>query len=100
MPKIYEYLGLMFYFYSNEHEPIHVHATVSGRESIFDIIVDNGELTELKVRQANDRAPLKANEQKMAHEFIQRYYKRIIAKWVDFFVMHKAVKSTVVRRRL
>ena len=25
MPKIYEYFGLIFYFYSNEHEPIHVH---------------------------------------------------------------------------
>ncbi|MDE6341047.1 MAG: DUF4160 domain-containing protein, partial [Muribaculaceae bacterium] len=25
MPKIFEYFGLIFYFYSNEHEPIHVH---------------------------------------------------------------------------
>jgi hypothetical protein len=24
MPKIYEYLGLIFFFYSNEHLPIHV----------------------------------------------------------------------------
>ena len=23
MPKIYEYLGLIFFFYSNEHLPIH-----------------------------------------------------------------------------
>ena len=25
MPKIYEYFGFVFFFYSNEHEPIHVH---------------------------------------------------------------------------
>ena len=25
MPKIFEYFGFIFYFYSNEHEPIHVH---------------------------------------------------------------------------
>ena len=25
MPKIYEYLGILIYFYSNEHEPVHVH---------------------------------------------------------------------------
>ncbi|MGM9778134.1 MAG: DUF4160 domain-containing protein, partial [Prevotella sp.] len=25
MPKIFEYFGLIFLFYSNEHEPIHVH---------------------------------------------------------------------------
>lgn len=26
MPKIYDYLGIVFLFYSNEHEPLHVHA--------------------------------------------------------------------------
>lgn len=25
MPKIYDYLGIVFLFYSNEHEPLHVH---------------------------------------------------------------------------
>ena len=25
MPKIFEYLGILIFFYSNEHEPIHVH---------------------------------------------------------------------------
>ena len=27
MPKIFEYFGLVIFFYSNEHEPIHVHAS-------------------------------------------------------------------------
>ena len=27
MPKIFEYFGFVFFFYSNEHEPIHVHVT-------------------------------------------------------------------------
>lgn len=39
MPKIYEYLGLIFYFYSNEHEPIHVHVTIAERETIFEIVL-------------------------------------------------------------
>ncbi len=30
MPKIYEYLGFIFFFYSNEHEPIHVHVIKNG----------------------------------------------------------------------
>ncbi|MGI4734767.1 MAG: DUF4160 domain-containing protein [Janthinobacterium lividum] len=33
MPKLYEYLGLIIFFYSNEHEPIHVHGQYDGRES-------------------------------------------------------------------
>ncbi len=48
MPKIYEYLGFVFYFYSNEHEPIHVHVTKAEREIIFELIMANGQLSEIK----------------------------------------------------
>ena len=27
MPKLYEYLGIILFFYSNEHEPIHMENT-------------------------------------------------------------------------
>jgi hypothetical protein len=33
MPKIYEYLGILIFFYSYEHEPIHVHAKKGDNES-------------------------------------------------------------------
>lgn len=33
MPKIFEYLGILIFFYSNEHEPIHVHGNHDGFES-------------------------------------------------------------------
>ena len=35
MPKIFEYFGFIFLFYSNEHEPIHVHVMKDGHEAIF-----------------------------------------------------------------
>ena len=38
MPKIFEYFGFIFLFYSNEHEPIHVHVMKEGHEAIFEII--------------------------------------------------------------
>ena len=31
MPKIFEYFGFIFYFYSNVHEPIHVHVMHGAR---------------------------------------------------------------------
>lgn len=37
MPKIFEYFGFIFLFYSNEHEPIHVHVMKDGHEAIFEI---------------------------------------------------------------
>ena len=36
MPKIFEYFGIVFYFYSNEHEPIHVHVTTGDCKTIFE----------------------------------------------------------------
>jgi len=33
MPKFYEYYGLIFLFYSQEHEPIHVPGKYQDKES-------------------------------------------------------------------
>ena len=54
MPKIFEYFGFIFYFYSNEHEPIHVHVIHGGKESIFDLIMMNGELSDIHVREKKE----------------------------------------------
>ena len=51
MPKIYEYFGFIFYFYSNEHEPIHVHAIHGDKESVFDLIMQDGKLIKINIRK-------------------------------------------------
>lgn len=100
MPKIYEYFGFIFYFYSNEHEPIHVHVTHSQKESIFELIIMNGELIEIRVRKKKGLIPLSVKEKHIAEAFIHKYYKNIIAKWVRFFVMKQVVKSTNIKTKL
>jgi len=100
MPKIYEYLGFIFYFYSNEHEPIHVHVTKAERETIFEIIMLNGQLQQIKKRKARAKNPLTNKEEKEALLFINEYHKKIIEKWINFFVLKKAVKTTKVTRKL
>ena len=39
MPKLYEYFGLIVMFYANEHDPVHVHGKIQGRESRAEIII-------------------------------------------------------------
>ena len=56
MPKIFEYFGFIFYFYSNEHEPIHV--IHGGKESIFDLIIMDGKLIEFREREKKGAEPL------------------------------------------
>ena len=58
-----------FYFYSNEHEPIHVHVLHGGKESIFDLIMMNGELAEIHVREKHGAEPLPEKDKRTAEEF-------------------------------
>ena len=50
MPDIYTYFGFIFSFYSNEHEPIHVHVEHQDKMTIFDMIIVDGDLVELRKR--------------------------------------------------
>jgi hypothetical protein len=51
MPKLYEYLGLIIFFYSNEHEPVHVHARYQDHESKIEIILHEGKILKLNILQ-------------------------------------------------
>jgi len=100
MPKIFEYFGFIFYFYSNEHEPIHVHVLHGGKESIFDLIMMNGELVEICVREKKGAEPLPEKDKRTAEAFITKYHKNIIQKWVKFFVLKQSVRSTRINKKL
>ena len=50
MPKIFEYFGYVFFFYSNEHEPIHVHVIHGACQVVFELIIDSGNLVEIRRR--------------------------------------------------
>ena len=38
MPKIFELDGFRFFFYSNDHDPIHVHVRYESGEAVFELI--------------------------------------------------------------
>ena len=100
MPKIYEYFGFIFYFYSNEHEPIHVHVIHGERECIFDLILSNGKLIDVHVRKKKGYEMLNDKDRNIAESFIRQYYKEIIEKWVTFFVLKQNVKCTVIKKKI
>jgi hypothetical protein len=53
MPKVFEKDGYKFFFYSNEHLPIHVLIRHAGGEAVFEVepIVELRESQGLKVSQ-------------------------------------------------
>ena len=83
MPRIYEYFGFIFYFYSNEHEPIHVHVKHGEQESIFELIMMNGVLESINIREKHGMSPLSSKDKRIAEAFIRKDCKSIIDNGCD-----------------
>lgn len=64
MPKLYEYLGIVIFFYSNEHEPIHVHGRYAEYESKIEIVLEKGVVQNLKLKSVLGKKPLPASQSK------------------------------------
>ncbi|PIT71524.1 DUF4160 domain-containing protein [Limnohabitans sp. B9-3] len=100
MPKLYEYFGLVVLFYSNEHQPIHVHGKCQGRESKAEIILVNGSISFIRYSDEAGRAPLSASELRVFTELVDAKAQDIVTKWIDYFVLHKSVRSERIKQRL
>lgn len=100
MPKLYEYLGIIIFFWSNEHEPIHVHGEYQGRESKAEIIVEDGEIVRINIGKVKGHRPLEAGELKTFENFVAHKAHDIVQKWIDYFVLHKKIKFERITRRM
>ena len=101
MPQIYRYFGLIFYFWSDDHLPAHVHVTDTSetRETVFDLILENSILIEMKMR-TDRKPPLKPEEVTKAKAFIGFYYPQIVKKWFQYFVCGEKLKSVTVTKKV
>jgi hypothetical protein len=51
MPTLYLWMGFRFFFYSHEHEPVHIHVECEDRQTVFGLLIENGEATEITTGQ-------------------------------------------------
>ena len=76
MPTLFIVFGFRFMFYSNDHEPIHVHVIKGDAEARFQV---NPEITLL------DSKGLKPAELKLAESLVEENKEMIIERWNVFF---------------
>ena len=76
MPTVFEQDGFRFFFYSNDHTPIHVHVGYAGGEAVF-IVEESVELRE--------SSGLKVRDLKRAQELAEEHRAVILSKWHEFF---------------
>lgn len=75
MPTIFEIFGLRFFFYSEDHSPIHVHVVKGDDEAKIEI--------EPEVRLVYNHG-LKAKDMKKAMELAKMYRDEIIETWYKY----------------
>lgn len=76
MPTLFEIFGLRFFFFSNEHEPIHVHVE-NGDGRIKIQITQFVEVVENK--------GMKQKDVKKAVGIVELYKEEIVNSWQKFF---------------
>lgn len=68
-------------------------------DTVFYIILADGELAELR-RRSGKRMAMNEKDAKDAEAFVRQYYKSIVKKWINFFVLKKAVRSTKITKKI
>lgn len=75
MPTVFELFGLRFFFYSDDHPPIHIHVERGDDEAKFDI--------EPEVKLVYNHG-LKEQDLKRALKLINMYKAEIIETWNQY----------------
>jgi hypothetical protein len=76
MPTVFRKGGFRFFFYSNDHRPIHVHVRYQSGEAVFEI--EDG----IILRESHG---LKMTELSKAEALADAHKELIIEKWHEYF---------------
>lgn len=77
MPTILSVFGLRFFFYSAEHEPVHVHVQNGDGDAKFEI--KNGEVKLVEYEG------LKSKDLKLAESLVEENKEIFEKEWVKYF---------------
>ena len=75
MPTLFYFFGLRFFFYSNDHEPIHVHVSNSDGEAKFNV----------NLLKLIENRGLKPKDIRYAEAAIEENKEIIIQRWNEFY---------------
>ena len=101
MPKIFEYLGIVIRFYSNEHNPIHVHAQYgSNAELKIEFILEDHRIVEVRYLRVKGRDDFPPAMRRELETFLDEFKYLIVEEWINFFVYHTKPNLRKITKRL
>ncbi|MEM6516964.1 MAG: DUF4160 domain-containing protein [Bacteroidota bacterium] len=79
---------------------MHVHARKGEFESKAEIILSEGKIEKIIIRNIKGRKPLKGKDLTSLKKFLEHYSDEIVRKWIDYFVYQKDIHFERITRRL
>lgn len=76
MPTLFIFFGFRFSFFSNDHEPIHIHVAKAGMSAKFNVLPDVMLIKNFGFKRA---------EIKMIEAIIEENKEVIITRWNEYF---------------
>lgn len=98
MPKLYEYLGIVIFFYSEDHKPIHIHANYDGNNMKVSFFIKDEKIYRITYQEINGK--FSSSKLKHLKAFINAFKEDIVKTWIDFFVYNKDVKFERITKKL
>lgn len=81
-------MGFVFFFYSNEHLPIHCHVKKGDREIKAELKYYEGKL-QVKFIKVSRRSKFEGKNLEIIEQFIRRHHLAIVDKWTAYFIYGK-----------
>ncbi|MBR3947340.1 MAG: DUF4160 domain-containing protein [Bacteroidales bacterium] len=96
MPKIYTYKGVGLWFWSNEHDPIHIHARSGGAVIVVKLYVRDGKV--YRVTYTPDKGKFAADKEKALRELVSSMKENLREAWIDYFINHRHITPIQIER--
>jgi hypothetical protein len=100
MPKLYEYFGLVVFFYTNEHEPIHVHGKFQSGYARAEVLLKGGKIIRIVFSNVKGKRPLPGNKMRDFRALVNAKANDIVRRWVEYFVFKKHNQPEIITRRI
>ena len=99
MPVIYEYLGITIGFYTNDHEPIYIHATYGKAVMKVILHTKDGKVYRTTYQQVS-KADFPAAKLTQLKEFVAKYKEAMLFAWEQVFTYGNTIKRVVITKKI
>ena len=100
MPKLFEYLGLIIRFFSQEHEPIHIHAFYKERQTKVEFTIKEGIIIKISYKKVAGYEMIPPEKMKDLEDLVSVYKYDIVQLWIKYFILNEKVICQKITTKL